>query len=98
MDARVCGHPLLEGVVKLEPQAWLMSLVLSFLGYFIGWATCKSQLAAVCSKVDRLEGAVQFKATCDATHAGYSKWFENMERMQAEMRDDIRKIAAKVQG
>ena len=55
------------------------------LGVVLGWFGCKS-------KIDSLSKNVRYKDTCNAVHVALEKRLDGIEKMQTEMRDDIKKL------
>ena len=62
----------------------------SLSGFFLGWWGSKTRIKNLENRVDEIAHSVRFSDTCDERTEGIKARLDNIERMNGEIRDDIK--------
>ncbi|MCD6476166.1 MAG: hypothetical protein J7K85_07915 [Anaerolineaceae bacterium] len=62
----------------------------SIIGFFLGWWGSKIKIKELEDRVEEISHTVRFADTCDERTEGIKARLENIEKMNEEMRDDIK--------
>jgi len=62
------------------------------MGIAIGWLGFKTKVADLDKRISGLSGSVRYEDTCDQMHAALKCRLKNIEKMNEEMRTDIKEL------
>lgn len=64
----------------------------ALLGALLSFFGIKGKIDDVDKRIDKLTGVVMFADTCKATHTGINQRLDSADKMQIEIRDNIKDI------
>lgn len=64
----------------------------ALLGTLFTFFGIKSKIGDVDKRIDKLTGTVMYTDTCEVKHAGLNQRLDSADKMQTEIRDDVKGI------
>jgi len=87
----MCGnHQGLTIMDKMTGHVSIVGITSSIIGFFLGWWGSKIKIKELEERMDEMFHSVRFTDTCDERTNGIKARLDNIERMNEEIRDDIK--------
>jgi hypothetical protein len=67
-----------------------VGIISSIMGFLLGWWGSKIKIKELEDRIEEIHHTVRLASTCDERSGGIKARLENIERMNEEMRDDIK--------